>query len=54
MGNDLPHKEETINHINFLPEFNFLQQEEKKPGVKKNHFTFRKVLTITNHFTFST
>lgn len=42
MGNDLPHKEETINHINFLPEFNFLQQEEKKPGVKRIILLFEK------------
>ena len=41
MGNDLPHKEETINHINFLPESNFLQQEEKKHGVKKIILLFK-------------
>ena len=30
MGNDLPNEEETVNHINFLPEFNFLQQQQQQ------------------------
>lgn len=29
MGNYLPDKEETVDNINFLPEFNFLQQNIK-------------------------
>lgn len=28
MGYDLPNEEETVNHINFLPQVNFLQQQE--------------------------
>lgn len=38
MGYDLPHKEETVNHINFLPEFNFLQQQEKHGVQQENNF----------------
>ena len=35
MGNDLPDKEETVDHINFLPEFHFLQQQQNNNPLLK-------------------